>query len=117
MASEKRPRSDPFAEAQSLFGELFTQFPVGLAVFSIDGRFLRANPALCRMLGYSEQVLAQKNHLDVVHADDREAAALLRAPAVSGGAPPPPSARRLVRQDGATGRAQPAAAPQRDATG
>jgi PAS domain S-box-containing protein len=117
MASEKRPRSDPFAEAQSLFGELFTQFPVGLAVFSIDGRFLRANPALCRMLGYGEQELAQKNHLDVVHADDREAAALLRAQAVSGRAKPRLNERRYVRKDAATVWAQLAGAVQRDAAG
>ena len=117
MAGEKRPQSDvPYAAAESLFAAC-AQFPVGVAVFSVDGRFLRANAALCRMLGYSEQELAQKTHLYVVHADDREAAALLRAQALSGMAKPRLNERRYVRKDGATLWAHIAGAVTRDATG
>jgi len=58
------------ASDEALFGALFEQSAVGLAVFSIGGRFLRANPAMCRLLGYTEQELLQKTHLDVIHIED-----------------------------------------------
>src|SRR5206468_584876 len=75
MASRK---PEPAPRPDALFGPLFEQFPVGLAIFNMDGRFLHANAVLARMLGYTVEELLQRNHLEVVHADDREAAALLR---------------------------------------
>ena len=42
-------------DGEALFGALFEQAAVGVAVVSTEGRFLRANEALCGMLGYSEQ--------------------------------------------------------------
>ena len=85
-----------------LFGSLFEQSAAGIAVFSIGGRFLRANPAMCRLLGYTEQELQQKTHLDVIHVDDLEAAAVARAHAISGRAKPRVSERRYVHKDGST---------------
>src|ERR1700741_2385600 len=85
-----------------LVGSLFEQSAAGIAVFSIGGRFLRANPAMCRLLGYTEQELQQKTHLDVIHVDDLEAAAVARAHAISGKAKPRVSERRYVHKDGST---------------
>ena len=67
-----------------LFEALYAQSAAGIAVFSIGGRFLRANPAMCRLLGYTEQELLQKTHLDVIHMEDLEAAAVARAQLISG---------------------------------
>lgn len=90
------------ASGEALFGALFEQAAVGVAVFSIGGRFLRANPAMCRMLGYTEQELLQKTHLDVIHVDDLEAAAVARAQVISGKMKPRISERRYVHKDGST---------------
>src|SRR5678815_2012522 len=117
MASDKRPRVEPPPRPEALFGPLFEQFPVGLAVFSMEGRFLHANAALTRMLGYTVEELLQRNHLEVVHADDRESASLLRAQAISGKSKPRMNERRYVRKDGGTIWAQVAGAVVRDATG
>src|SRR5438552_18315317 len=117
MANGNRHRPDLSPDVEGLFGSLFAQFPVGLALFSVDGRFLRANSTLCRMLGYTESELMQKTHLDVVQADDREAAALLRAQAISGKAKPRLNERRYVRKDGSTLWGHVAGAVQRDAAG
>ncbi len=83
-----------------LFEALFAQSAAGIAVFSIGGRFLRANPALCRLLGYTEQELLQKTHLDVIHMEDLESAALARAQLISGKLKPRVSERRYVHKDG-----------------
>ena len=114
MAARK-PELPPHPEA--LFGPLFEQFPVGLAIFNMDGRFLHANAVLARMLGYTVEELLQRNHLEVVHADDREAAALLRAQAISGKSKPRLNERRYVRKDGGTIWAQVAGGVVRDSAG
>src|SRR5262245_41015836 len=109
--------AEPAAAPEALFGALFEQSAVGIAVFSIGGRFLPANPAICRMLGYSEQELAQKTHLDVIHVDDLESAAVARAQAISGKLKPRVSERRYVHKDGSTLWAQISGMVVRDATG
>ncbi|HXU42288.1 MAG TPA: PAS domain S-box protein [Burkholderiales bacterium] len=100
-----------------MFGPLFEQFPVGLAIFSMEGRFLHANAVLTRMFGYTVDELMQRNHLEVVHADDREAASLLRAQAISGKSKPRLNERRYVRKDGGTIWAQVAGGVVRDSAG
>jgi PAS domain S-box-containing protein len=117
MAGDKRIRTDRTPPLEALLGSLFEQFPAGLAVFSMEGRFLRVNAALIRMLGYAEEELLQRNHLEVVHADDRENAALLRAQAISGKAKPRLNERRYVRKDGSTIWCQLAGSVLRDASG
>jgi PAS domain S-box-containing protein len=102
---------------EALFGALFEQSAVGIAVFAPGGRFLRANPAMCRLLGYSEQELLQKTHLDVIHVEDLEAAAVSRAQVISGKAKPRVSERRYVHKDGSTIWAQISGAVIRDDAG
>jgi PAS domain S-box-containing protein len=74
MKSDKGPRGGPAVpDGDALFGSLFAQTAVGIAVGSLDGRFLRVNEALCRLLDYDEQELLQKSFEEITHADDREA--------------------------------------------
>jgi PAS domain S-box-containing protein len=117
MASDKRSKVEPPPRPEALFGPLFEQYPVGLAIFSTEGRFLHANASLTRMLGYSVEELIQRNHLEVIHADDRENASLLRAQAISGKAKPRLVERRYVRKDGGTIWAQIAGGVVRDSDG
>jgi PAS domain S-box-containing protein len=58
---------------ETLFSALFDQTAVGIAVGSLDGTFLRANEALCRLLGYDEQELRQKSFQEITHPDDQQA--------------------------------------------
>ena len=103
--------------AEALFGAMFEQAAVAIAVFSVGGRFLRANPAMCRLLGYTEQELRQKTHLDVIHVDDLEGAAVARAQVISGKAKPRVSERRYIHKDGSTVWAQMSGMVVRDESG
>ena len=107
----------PNLSAEALFGSLFEQSAMGIAVFALGGRFLRANAAMCRMLGYSEQELLQKTHLDVMHLDDLEAAAMSRAQVISGKAKPRTQERRYLHKVGSTVWAHVAGAVVRDGAG
>lgn len=52
---------------------------IGLALVAEDGRFLRANPAFCDFVEFSETELLRRTFIDVTHpedvADDRQMAA------------------------------------------
>jgi PAS domain S-box-containing protein len=44
--------------------------PIGLALIGFDGSFLRVNPALCRLTGYSEAELLATTFEKLTHPDD-----------------------------------------------
>jgi PAS domain S-box-containing protein len=124
MAAEKQPPEKPAAkngdtapEGEALFGSLFEQSALGIAVFSLGGRFLRANPAFCRLVGYTEQELQLKTHLDIIHLDDLESAAVARVQAISGKMKPRQVERRYVHKDGSTVWAHIAGTVVRDGSG
>ncbi len=60
-----RRRNDEFQLA-------FDHAPIGQAIVGLDGRWLRVNAALCRLLGYSEQRLLQTDFQTLTHPDDLE---------------------------------------------
>jgi PAS domain S-box-containing protein len=117
MAVNERADTDVAIAGGAAFDALYEHSAAGVAVLSIGGRFLRANPALCRMLGYAEAELLQKAHLDVVHLEDLEATALARAQAISGKAKARISERRYVHKDGSTVWVQATGAVVRDTAG
>ncbi|ANS75906.1 hypothetical protein AWM70_16025 [Paenibacillus yonginensis] len=50
--------------------QTFHYAPIGMAVLSASGRLLKVNPALCRLLGYSESELEAKTFKDISHPED-----------------------------------------------
>ena len=83
-----------------LFRALFGQSAVGIVVGSLEGRFVRANGALCRMLGYGEQELLQKTVRDITHPDDLESNQEFRQELLSGRSHARVYEKRYLRKDG-----------------
>ncbi len=54
----------------SLFEHAYTFSPAGIALVSMDGSWLKVNPALCKILGYSQEELTGLRFQDVTHPDD-----------------------------------------------
>ncbi len=52
------------------FWLVFEQAAVGIALVRLDGRFLRANPELCKLLGYSEDKLKETSFQSITYRDD-----------------------------------------------
>jgi PAS domain S-box-containing protein len=67
----RREIEQSLRENELLLRRVFDQLPVGAALLNPAGRFHRANPALCQMLGRSEEELREMSFLDVTHHDDR----------------------------------------------
>jgi diguanylate cyclase (GGDEF)-like protein/PAS domain S-box-containing protein len=60
-------------EAEERFRSAFEDAPIGMAMTDIDGRFLRVNRALGRLLGRAPDDLLGVSVADVTHPDDVEA--------------------------------------------
>lgn len=53
-----------------LFERAFNHAPIGMALVAPDRRILRANQALCDLLGYSAAELCGMTFIDITHPDD-----------------------------------------------
>ncbi len=57
---------------ESDFSNAFKYAAIGMALVSLDGRFMRVNPSLCRLLEYTEDELKEHTFQDITHPDDLE---------------------------------------------
>ena len=69
----RRQAEETLRESEARFRGQFDTAAHGIALVSPEGRWLRANPALCRMLGYSEAELLGTDFQAVTHPDDLDA--------------------------------------------
>jgi PAS domain S-box-containing protein len=92
QSEELRLRAE---ESERLFRMVFDAAGVGISV-GADGMFTRTNPALQRMLGYSDRELARMHYSEVSHPDDVEIGGAAAAGAAK------TFEKRLIRRDGRT---------------
>ena len=59
-------------QSEERFRKAFEEGPVGIVLGSPDFRILKANRALCQMLGYAEHELAGLRFVDITHPEDAE---------------------------------------------
>jgi len=78
----------------------FENAPNGIAAVDPDGRILRANAALGRVLGRGADELVGTNVLDLTHAEDREAAREAMQLVTEGQAHDLQLERRMIHADG-----------------
>lgn len=71
--SESRRREQALAEAEDRFRSAFDNAPIGMALVSPDGRFIKVNGALCDLTGYSETDLLRRSFQAITHPDDLDA--------------------------------------------
>jgi len=88
-ASEQRYRS------------IFDNAAVGIAHVDLDGRFLQANAALCKIFGYSSGELSNLRFIDVTHPNDRRASIRSAKKLILGGVNKMAFDKRYVCKDGA----------------
>lgn len=61
-------------ESEERFREIFEYAPLGMSFIGVDGRFLKVNAALCRILKRSEEELLQMQWMDLIHPDELQSA-------------------------------------------
>ena len=87
------------AGAQEDLDRIFTLSPDMITVADFEGRFTRVNPAVERILGYTEEESSGRPYLDLVHPDDRERT-VSEAAAIMEGRPTLSFENRLMAKDG-----------------
>jgi PAS domain S-box-containing protein len=70
--TDRKQAEKELSGSEQWFRNTFDYAPVGMAIQAPDGRLLRANPALCTLLGYSEHELRGKHCTELVHPKDAE---------------------------------------------
>lgn len=66
-AAAKNSKENPDA---TMFDSAFRYATIGMALVAPDGSWLKVNPALCSLLGYSEAELRKTNFQALTHPDD-----------------------------------------------
>jgi diguanylate cyclase (GGDEF)-like protein/PAS domain S-box-containing protein len=89
-------------DSERLLSAGFEGASTGMAVVSPDGRWLRVNPALCRMTGYSQEQLLGVRFENITHAGDLAADLELVRRTLAGEIPGYEMEKRYRRGDGST---------------
>lgn len=70
LEAERREADKERTAAIAFFQTAFANAPTGITVVDLDGKFLRANPAACRLFGYSEAELQARDFQSLTYPDD-----------------------------------------------
>jgi PAS domain S-box-containing protein len=65
-----KKQSEQLHQSESNLDSTIQNSAIGLAVVSLEGKWLRINQALTSMLGYSEEELLQTSFQEITHPDD-----------------------------------------------
>ncbi len=71
--TERTVAQTALRDSEERFRSIFEDAPIGISLISEDYKFLKANKALCTLLGYSERELTQRTITDITHPDDVKA--------------------------------------------
>ena len=70
--TERHQAASKLRDSEQQFGVAFTHSSIGMALVSLNGRFLQVNAALCRILGYSDAELLGYTFQALTHPEDLE---------------------------------------------
>ncbi|WP_165186131.1 PAS domain S-box protein [Caulobacter soli] len=87
-------------EQLELFENAFEHAPIGKCLVGLDGSFLRVNPTLCEMVGYSREELLALDFQAITHPDDLDADLSLVTDLFNGVISTYRMDKRYIRKDG-----------------
>ena len=68
--TEQKRAEQALRESEERFASAFEYAPIGIALMSPTGQWLKVNRAVCGLLGYSAEELVAKTFQDLTHPDD-----------------------------------------------
>jgi len=84
------------------FRKIYENAPTGIAITDMAGKFVQANAAYCRMIGYGEAELREMEFSSLIHPEDREHNMALIRRLVGGELPSFEIENRYVGRGGST---------------
>ncbi len=70
--SERARAEEELRKSEERWRAIFESSALGIALTDLDGRFVAANPAYVKLLGYSEAELRELSFRTITHEDDRK---------------------------------------------
>ena len=70
--TERKRADEAMRESEERFSGAFEYAPIGVALVSPEGRWLKVNRALCDLVGYSQAELLTRTFQDITHPADLE---------------------------------------------
>jgi PAS domain S-box-containing protein len=98
--SDRRKAEEALRGSEERWRKLFENSSTGVALVTLDGRFIAANLALQKMLGYTEEELQRLTSLEVTHEEDRASTEAILAESVEGQRRDYRIEKRYRRKDG-----------------
>jgi PAS domain S-box-containing protein len=98
--SERKRVEEALQESEERFRLTIDEAPIGMALQTLDGRFVRVNRALCEIVGYSSGELTELTFQAITHPDDVDADLALRGQLARGEIPRYDLGKRYIRRDG-----------------
>ncbi|MFN8217690.1 MAG: PAS domain S-box protein [Solirubrobacterales bacterium] len=98
--TERRALESRRRQAERQFENAFRNAAVGMAIAELDMPGIRANPAFCRLIGYTEEELRRLDFAGITHPDDIAATYEADERLLSGEAPDYQLEKRYLRKDG-----------------
>jgi PAS domain S-box-containing protein len=114
---EQRCETADLRAREELYRTLFAHAPIGQSLGTADGWILTANPALCEMLGYTEEEILRLHFPTLTHPDDRQLTFEYMQRMVAGERPSFDFEKRYIRKDGSVLHVRSSVALVRDAQG
>jgi PAS domain S-box-containing protein len=81
---EREEAEQSLRETHQRFQGAFQHAAIGMALVRIGGRWQQVNPALCEILGYTEEELLATTFQAITHPDDLDTSLVLKAKALAG---------------------------------
>jgi diguanylate cyclase (GGDEF)-like protein/PAS domain S-box-containing protein len=100
--TERKRTEDALREARDRFRSIFDHAPIGVAMVSLEGRYLQVNRSLCEILGYTEEELQALTWQEITHPDDLAASSAYARRIVEGEFPRYHLEKRFLHADGHT---------------
>ena len=89
-------------ESEERYRLTFEQAAVGIAHTSKDGHFLRVNPKLCEIVGYSQEILRKLTMREITHPADLKVELGQSEKVAAGELDQYSTEKRLIRKDGSS---------------
>ncbi|MDX2253393.1 MAG: PAS domain S-box protein [Nitrospira sp.] len=98
--TERVRAEDTLRESEEKFAKAFQDAGIGMALVSLEGRWLEVNMALCRITGYTERELLGMTFQAITHPNDLHADLALVEQMLQGTIRTYQMEKRYVRKDG-----------------
>ncbi|MBI9060295.1 MAG: PAS domain S-box protein [Labilibaculum sp.] len=97
--TKRKQEEESLRESDELFRTMFESSFVGIGKVGLDGKFLKINDTLSKILGYTKQELLQKKFDDITYEEDKGKSETLYSQLLSGKTQADSLEKRYVRKD------------------